>query len=336
MTHSLRIPKDYKPLFSLFELQEAIKTVKDTFQANLNKELHLQRVSAPLVVDPKTGLNDDLNGVERPVTFDVKESKKELQIVHSLAKWKRFALKRYGFSPGQGLYTDMNAIRRDEETDNLHSIYVDQWDWEMIIEPNDRTMATLEATVRKIMRALKETEDVICKKYPQIEPFIPDDITFISSQELEDKYPHLTPKQRENAAAKEYGAVFITQIGGKLKSGKKHDGRAPDYDDWTLNGDIIIWYPILNQGIELSSMGIRVDKAALERQLQEAHCEERKKLEYHRMLLNDELPQTIGGGIGQSRICLVFLHCAHIGEVQSSVWPEEMVQQCAQHGIIIL
>ena len=336
MSHKLCIPSGYKPLFNLFELQDAIKSVKDTFQKNLNKELHLQRVSAPLIVDPKTGLNDDLNGVERPVTFDVKESGKELQIVHSLAKWKRFALKRYGFSVGQGLYTDMNAIRRDEDTDNLHSIYVDQWDWEMIISKEDRTMTTLEATVRKIMRALKETENEICQKYPRIEPFIPNDIKFISSQELEDEYPKMTPKERENAAAKKYGAIFISQIGGKLKSGIKHDGRAPDYDDWTLNGDILIWYPILNQAIELSSMGIRVNKEALERQLKEAGCEERKNLEFHKMLLNDELPQTIGGGIGQSRICLVFLHCAHIGEVQSSVWPDEMVKKCADNGIIIL
>ena len=332
------VPQVYKPIFEKLEAQKAIKFIKDTFEKKLAETLNLIRVSAPLMVPSDTGVNDLLNGYERPVEFDVKETKKNLQIVQSLAKWKRIALKRYGFQPGSGLYTDMNAIRRDEDTDNLHSIYVDQWDWEKILTKEERNEEYLKKTVRQIFEAFKLTEDELIKAFPEkkLKKTIANDIFFISSQELEDLYPNERPKNREHLIAKEKGAVFITQIGKKLKSGKVHDGRSPDYDDWELNGDILLWYEPLGISLELSSMGIRVDPASLEKQLKESGEEKRKELLYHKMLLNNELPLTIGGGIGQSRICMYFMKTAHIGEVQSSVWPEEMVQEFRRKGIEFL
>lgn len=299
---NLILPKDYTSKLDIIETEIAIKLAKDTFERELASALSLTRVSAPLFVQPETGLNDDLNGVERPVQFDVADIHADVQIVHSLAKWKRMALARYGFRADTGLYTDMNAIRRDEELDNLHSVYVDQWDWERVITAEERTMETLQSAVHAIMGVLHKTQAVLTERFPVLDSYIPEEITFVSSQELEDRYPDLTPKQREDAAAKEYGAVFISQIGGALKSGKPHDGRAPDYDDWSLNGDIIIWYPILNRALELSSMGIRVDAEALRKQLAAAGCEERAQLPFHSMLLEGRLPLTMGGGIGQSRI----------------------------------
>lgn len=337
ITKSLIIPIGYKPLLDIRETEIAIKKIKDFFQIELSKKLNLTRVSAPLFVRPETGLNDNLNGYERPVSFDVKAiDSKEVQVVHSLAKWKRMALKRYGFSVGEGLYTDMNAIRRDEDLDNLHSIYVDQWDWEKIIKKEERTAEKLKEIVEDIYDVFKATENYVFKLYPQIEKILPEKISFITTQELEDLYPHLSPKERENAIAKEKGAVFIMQIGGELKSGIKHDGRSPDYDDWTLNGDIIFWNPVLEIAYELSSMGIRVDEKALERQLIISGCEERKDLPFHRMLLNGELPYTVGGGIGQSRICMYFLRKAHIGEVQSAIWPDWMIEECEKSNIYLL
>lgn len=330
------IPHDYHNKLSILDTEIAIKLVKDTFERKLAENLNLTRVSAPLFVTPESGLNDDLNGVERPVEFDVLATKSNVQIVHSLAKWKRKALCRYAFEPGQGLYTDMNAIRRDEELDNLHSIYVDQWDWEKIITRETRTLETLKDTVRSIVSALKLTQNLLVSRYPQIESFISPDIHFITTQELEDKYPDLTPKERENQICKEYKTVFLMQIGGALRSGKPHDGRAPDYDDWALNGDILVWYPVLNRAVEVSSMGIRVDEEALQRQLKIAGCEERAALPFHQQLLRGELPLTMGGGIGQSRICMLLLQKAHIGEVQSSIWTEEMYQECGENGIILL
>ena len=332
------LPEVYHPIFSGIEAQIAIKLIKDTFERKLAEKLNLIRVSAPLMVPSNTGINDMLNGYERPVEFEMKETHKNLQIVQSLAKWKRIALKKYGFQKGSGLYTDMNAIRRDEETDNIHSIYVDQWDWEKVISKEERTMEFLKKTVEEIYEAFKLTQEVLIKTYPekQLTRTVPDKISFITSQELEDLYPGKTPKERENLIAKEKGAVFISQIGKKLKSGTSHDGRSPDYDDWELNGDIILWYEPLNIGFELSSMGIRVDKNSLEKQLKEAGAEDRKKLLYHKMLLNDELPLTIGGGLGQSRICMFFMRTVHIGEVQSSIWPEEMVEQFRKKGIEFL
>jgi aspartate--ammonia ligase len=290
------------------------------------------------MVPSDTGVNDMLNGFERPVEFEVKETHRNLQIVQSLAKWKRIALKRYGMEVGTGLYTDMNAIRRDEETDNIHSIYVDQWDWEKIIRKEDRTMEYLQKTVEDIFETFKLTEDVLINAYPEkkLERTLPEKISFVTSQELENLYPEKSPKERENLIAKEKGAVFISQIGKKLKSGISHDGRSPDYDDWELNGDILFWYEPLKIALELSSMGIRVDKNSLERQLKEADAEDRKELLYHKMLLNNELPLTIGGGLGQSRICMYFMKTAHIGEVQSSVWPEEMIQEFRRKGIEFL
>jgi len=290
------------------------------------------------MVPSDTGVNDMLNGYERPVEFEVKETHRNLQIVQSLAKWKRIALKRYGFEIGAGLYTDMNAIRRDEETDNIHSIYVDQWDWEKIIRKEDRTMEYLKKTVEDIYEAFKLTEEVLINAYPEkkLERTLPDKMSFITSQELENLYPEKSPKEREHLIAKEKGVVFVSQIGKKLKSGESHDGRSPDYDDWELNGDILFWYEPLKISLELSSMGIRVDKKSLEKQLKEANAEDRKELMYHKMLLNDELPLTIGGGLGQSRICMYFMKTAHIGEVQSSVWPEEMVQEFRRKGIEFL
>ena len=333
----LCIPKDYKSELNLYETQVAIKTVKDIFQSLLAERLHLLRVSAPLFVDPASGLNDNLNGVERPVTFDIKnQDGRNAEIVHSLAKWKRYALKKYGFSEGEGLYTDMNAIRRDEEVDNIHSIYVDQWDWEKVILKEERNRETLEAVVTAVYKALKITEDYMAYEYDYIGHVLPEHIKFISSQELEDMYPDLDAKGREYVAAKEHGAIFIEQIGKELRSGKKHDGRAPDYDDWELNGDIIVYYPVLDIALELSSMGIRVDEEALERQLKIAGCEDRKELAFQKALLNGELPYTIGGGIGQSRLAMLMLGCAHIGEVQSSVWDEETVKACNEAGIPLL
>ena len=333
---SFFIPEGYAPAIDLRETQKAIKTVKDFFQKELTKQLNLTRVSAPLFVTPESGLNDNLNGVERPVSFDVKETGGQAEIVQSLAKWKRFALKQYGFGPGEGLYTDMNAIRRDEETDNIHSIYVDQWDWEKVITREERNRETLEHTVTSVYKALKITEDYMAYEYDYIGHVLPERITFLTSQELEDRFPSLSPNEREYEAAKEYGAVFIEQIGGNLKSGKPHDGRAPDYDDWQLNGDIIVYYPVLDIALELSSMGIRVDEEALKRQLALAGCEERAGLAFQKALLSGELPCTIGGGIGQSRICMFYLRKAHIGEIQASLWPDDVRRQAAGAGIFLL
>ena len=333
---SFFIPEGYAPAIDLRETQKAIKTVKDFFQKELTKQLNLTRVSAPLFVTPESGLNDNLNGVERPVSFDVKETGGQAEIVQSLAKWKRFALKQYGFGPGEGLYTDMNAIRRDEETDNIHSIYVDQWDWEKVITREERNRETLEHTVTSVYKALKITEDYMAYEYDYIGHVLPERITFLTSQELEDRFPSLSPKEREYEAAKEYGAVFIEQIGGNLKSGKPHDGRAPDYDDWQLNGDIIVYYPVLDIALELSSMGIRVDEEALKRQLALAGCEERAGLAFQKALLSGALPCTIGGGIGQSRICMFYLRKAHIGEIQASLWPDDVRRQAAGAGIFLL
>ena len=333
----LIIPEGYSSPLTIRETEVAIKEIKDHFERALAKALHLTRVSAPLFVRPESGLNDNLNGVERPVSFGIKEQKEApAEIVHSLAKWKRYALKHYDFHSGEGLYTDMSAIRRDEDTDNIHSLYVDQWDWEKVISKEERNMETLEYTVRKVFSALKETEDYISRRYNYIEPLLPDDIFFITSQELEDMYPDCPVKEREQRIAKLKGAVFISQIGGKLASGEKHDGRAPDYDDWELNGDIIVYYPVLDMGLELSSMGIRVDEEALAKQLKLAGCEERAELPFQKALLNHELPYTIGGGIGQSRICMYYLRKAHIGEVQSSIWPEDILRCALEHGIQLL
>lgn len=330
-------PEGYVSPLTIRETEVAIKEVKDHFQSALAKSLHLTRVSAPLFVKPESGLNDNLNGVERPVAFGIKEQEDDTaEIVHSLAKWKRFALKKYGFHSGEGLYTDMSAIRRDEDTDNIHSIYVDQWDWEKVISREERNTETLQYTVRKVYAALKDTEDYMSRRYNYIESLLPEDITFITSQELLNLYPDLTAKEREYEYAKAKGAIFISQIGKVLSSGEKHDGRAPDYDDWELNGDIIVYYPLLDIALELSSMGIRVDEASLARQLKAAGCEERRELAFQKSLLNGELPYTIGGGIGQSRICMYYLRKAHIGEVQSSIWPEEMNRLAEEHGIQLL
>lgn len=334
---NLTIPKNYTSPLTIRETEVAIKEVKDSFERALAKALHLTRVSAPLFVKPQSGLNDTLNGVERPVSFGIKEQADEpVEIVHSLAKWKRYALKRYDFHSGEGLYTDMSAIRRDEDTDNIHSIYVDQWDWEKIISKEERNTETLEYTVRKVYSALKETEEYICRRYNYIDSFLPDEIFFITSQELEDLYPSLSPKEREHRLAKSKGAIFISQIGKVLASGEKHDGRAPDYDDWELNGDIIVYYPVLDIALELSSMGIRVDEIALKSQLKLSGCEERSELDFQKALLAGELPYTVGGGIGQSRICMFYLRKAHIGEVQSSVWPDEIFTCASKHHIQLL
>ncbi len=337
MTDHLIIPENYVPQLNLYDTQVGIKTVKDFFQQTLAKQLNLLRVSSPLFVDPDSGLNDNLNGVERPVSFGVKEQdERPMEIIHSLAKWKRYALKEYGFAYGTGLYTDMNAIRRDEDTDNIHSIYVDQWDWEKIIRKKERNMDTLKEVVKQIYKALKKTEKYMSIQYDYIEEILPKEIFFISSQELEDMYPDLDPKEREYAVAKEKGAVFISQIGDLLASGQKHDGRAPDYDDWALNGDIIVYYPVLDIALELSSMGIRVDENSLKSQLKKAGCPERGKLPFQKAILERKLPYTIGGGIGQSRICMFFLRKAHIGEIQCSVWPDQIREKAREHGIILL
>ena len=336
MEHLLT-PAGYSSALSIRETEIAIKLVKDYFERVLAEELNLTRVSAPLFVRPESGLNDNLNGVERPVSFGIKEQDdKEVEIVHSLAKWKRQALKRYGFHSGEGLYTDMNAIRRDEDTDNSHSIFVDQWDWEKIISKEERNPETLKATVQKVYTALKRTESYIASQYNYIHEFLPAEISFITSQELEDMYPDCTPKEREYKIAKLKGAIFIMQIGDKLASGEKHDGRAPDYDDWKLNGDIIVYYPVLDIALELSSMGIRVDEVSLKEQLDKAGCPERAELPFQKAILDKELPYTIGGGIGQSRICMFYLRKAHIGEVQASIWPDAINECAAENGITLL
>ncbi len=329
------IPEGYRSLLTLRQTQIAIKKVKDFFEQNLAVELNLTRVSAPLFVSGESGLNDNLNGVERPVGFDLRSGER-LEIVHSLAKWKRMALKQYNFRLHEGLYTDMNAIRRDEDVDNLHSMFVDQWDWEKVITKEERTEEYLKQTVRYIYEALKHTENYIADDYNFVKKLLPEQITFVTTQELEDRWPDATPKQREYNIVREHGAVFLMQIGGTLRSGKVHDGRAPDYDDWSLNGDILVYYPVLDVALELSSMGIRVDEDAMRRQLALRGCEDRASLPFHRALLAGELPYTIGGGIGQSRICMFFLRKAHIGEVQSSHWPREVLETCSEKGVELL
>ena len=330
-------PAGYKSFLDIRETEVAIKKTKDFFESELAKALNLTRVSAPLFVKPDTGLNDNLNGVERPVSFDVKGVGGDtVEVVHSLAKWKRMALKRYGFSLGEGLYTDMNAIRRDEDLDNLHSVYVDQWDWERIISKDERNIETLKDIVKKIYGVFKKTEDYLVTLYPKLQKFLPEEIFFITTQELEDMYPDKTPKERETALAREKKAYFVMQIGDILKSGQKHDGRAPDYDDWGLNGDIVFYYPVLDQAFEVSSMGIRVDEDSLVAQLKKAGCEDRKNYKFHKDLINKELPYTIGGGIGQSRICMFLLGKAHIGEVQASIWPNDMIEECTENNIQLL
>ncbi len=333
----LIIPEGYDPVIDQMESQRAIKKIKDFFQQELAYGLQLRRVSAPLFVTPESGLNDNLNGVERTVRFTLKDmDEREVEIVQSLAKWKRMALGKYGIKPGNGIYTDMNAIRRDEEMDNLHSVYVDQWDWEKVITKEQRTEEYLEETVVVIYNALKNLGDYVNRLYRGIRTELPNEIFFITTQELEDMYPDKTPKERENIIAEEKRAVFIKKIGGQMKSGEKHDGRAPDYDDWELNGDIILWNEVLGCAFEISSMGIRVDEDAMERQLKIAGAEERMNLDFHRAILEKKLPYSIGGGIGQSRLCMYFLRKAHIGEVQASVWPDDMIKECAEHGISLL
>ena len=342
----LILPKNYRNLLDLKQTEKAIKLVKDTFQENLSSELRLRRVTAPLFVLKGTGVNDDLNGVERKVTFPIKDlGEREAEVVNSLAKWKRLALADYGIDQGYGIYTDMNAIRPDEDLDNLHSLYVDQWDWERVITPEERSLDFLIWVVEKIYEVLKRTEFVIFEHYPVLIPMLPDKITFLHSEDLQTRYPDLDPREREKAAAKEYGAVFVIGIGGELADGSKHDGRAPDYDDWNsptvngkkgLNGDIILWNPVLEISFEISSMGIRVDKDALMKQLEITGSTERKELMFHKRLLNDELPLCVGGGIGQSRLCMYFLRKAHIGEIQSGIWPEEMIKECKQNGIVLV
>ena len=339
-------PANYHALLDRKQTEQGIKLIKDFFQQNLSTELRLSRVTAPLFVMKGLGINDDLNGVERAVSFPIKDlGDAQAEVVHSLAKWKRLTLAEYQIEPGYGIYTDMNAIRADEELDNLHSLYVDQWDWEAVITKDQRTIDFLEDVVRRIYAALLRTEYLTCESYPNIKPFLPQKIHFIHSQDLLNMYPDLTPKQREDAICKKYGAVFIEGIGGKLSNGEKHDGRAPDYDDWStvdengktgLNGDILIWYPVLERSFELSSMGIRVDREALLRQLKSEGEEDRKELFFHKKLLNGELPLSIGGGIGQSRLCMILLHKAHIGEIQASIWPEEMRKECQRLGMPLI
>lgn len=339
-------PKNYKALLDMHKTEQGIKLIKDFFQQNLATELRLRRVTAPLFVMQGLGINDDLNGIERPVTFPIKDlGDRKAEVVHSLAKWKRLTLADYKIPTGHGIYTDMNAIRADEELDNLHSLYVDQWDWEAVINKEDRTIAFLKDVVERIYAAIRRTEYLVCETYDSIKPFLPQKIHFVHSEDLLQMYPDMTPKEREDAICKKYGAVFVIGIGGNLSDGKKHDGRAPDYDDWStvsedgyagLNGDILIWYPVLERSFELSSMGVRVDKAALLRQLEIEGEEEREKLYFHQRLLNGELPLSIGGGIGQSRLCMVLLHKAHIGEIQASIWPESMRKKCRELGMPLI
>ncbi len=346
MYKGLICPKGYKPLLDIQQTEVAIKLIKDNFEMILSEELRLRRVTAPIFVLRGTGINDDLTGVERPVSFKIKHLNDQVaEVVHSLAKWKRMMLADYGIETGYGLYTDMNAIRADEDLDNLHSLYVDQWDWELNIRKSQRNLDFLKSVVKTIYKSMKSLEFIVYEHYPKIKPTLPDEITFIHSEELLDRYPKLTPPKREMEAAKKYGAIFVIGIGGKLADGKPHDVRAPDYDDWTtpsikgykgLNGDIIFWNPVLKSAFEISSMGIRVDRSALLKQLKLTNSEERKKLLFHRRLLNGELPFSIGGGIGQSRMCMFFLKKAHIGEIQVSIWPDEMIQECKKHNIFIL
>ncbi len=343
---NLIIPNNYKSILTLKQTEKAIKLIKDFFQLNLATELRLRRVTAPLFVKRGTGLNDDLNGIEQPVSFKVKDMDNQVaEIVHSLAKWKRMMLADYKILESYGLYTDMNAIRPDEELDNIHSLYVDQWDWERSMTQSDRNIKFLKKVVKQIFNILKRAEFYIFENYPEIEPILPKEIKFIHSEELLQKYPDLSPKERENKIAKEYGAVFIMGIGSKLSNGEPHDGRAPDYDDWTsknedgyygLNGDIIVWNPVLQQAFEISSMGIRVDKETLLKQLKLTDSLHKTELMFHKRLLNDELPLSIGGGIGQSRLCMFFLRKAHIGEIQSSIWSDEMIAECKQNGIVLI
>lgn len=339
-------PQGYKPLLDKRQTEQGIKLIKEFFQQNLSTELRLRRVTAPLFVLKGLGINDDLNGVERPVSFPIKDlGEAQAEVVHSLAKWKRLTLAEYDVQPGYGIYTDMNAIRADEELDNLHSLYVDQWDWEAVITSEQRTIRFLVDVVRRIYAAIRRTEYLTCETYEQLKPFLPEDIYFVHSEDLLQMYPDKTPKEREDAICKKYGAVFVEGIGGKLSDGKKHDGRAPDYDDWStvaengkkgLNGDILIWYPTLGHSFELSSMGIRVDKESLVRQLKLEGQEGREQLYFHRQLLAGKLPLSIGGGIGQSRLCMVLLHKAHIGEIQASIWPEQMVKECEEAGMPLI
>lgn len=339
-------PEHYHALLDMHKTEQGIKLIKDFFQENLSTELRLRRVTAPLFVLQGLGINDDLNGVERPVTFPIKDlGDQKAEVVHSLAKWKRLTLAEYNVKPGYGVYTDMNAIRADEELDNLHSLYVDQWDWEAVVTKEQRNVAFLKSIVERIYAAIRRTEYLVCETYENIKPFLPEQIHFIHSEDLLQMYPDLSPKEREDAICKKYGAVFIIGIGGKLSNGEKHDGRAPDYDDWStvaengkegLNGDILIWYPVLERSFELSSMGIRVDKESLLRQLKIEGKEDREQLYFHRRLLADKLPLSIGGGIGQSRLCMVLLHKAHIGEIQASIWPEDMRRECAKLGMPLI
>ncbi|MBQ9530869.1 MAG: aspartate--ammonia ligase [Eubacterium sp.] len=329
-------PCEYKSKLTLRETQKAIKTVKDTFQNELSVALNLTRVTAPIMVTKESGINDDLNGIERKVHFTMKNVDGEAEVVQSLAKWKRMALYKYGFEKGEGLYTDMNAIRRDDDTDNLHSMFVDQWDWCRVIASEERNIDFLKDIVEKIVKAIAKTNEAVKEKYPVLSFQMNENVFFITTQELEDRYPELSPKERENKAAKEYGTIFLMQIGGKLKSGKKHDGRAPDYDDWSLNGDIIVWDELLGCAFEISSMGIRVDENSLISQLEAEGCSERKNFPFHKMILNGTLPLTIGGGIGQSRLCMLLLEKAHIGEVQCSIWSKEMRRACEEHNIYLL
>lgn len=333
----LTIPQNYDPKLSVRDTQAAIRYIRETFQDEFGQELQLSRLSAPMFVEQSTGLNDNLNGIEQPVSFTMKDLPDQtIEIVHSLAKWKRVALQRYGFKVHQGLYTNMNAIRKDEDLDNIHSIYVDQWDWEKIISRDERNLTTLKQTVQQIFKVIKHMEHEVWYKFPQAVHHLPDEIHFITSQELLDRYPELTPKERENAICQELGCVFLMQIGDTLTNGQRHDDRAPDYDDWQLNGDILFWYEPLQKALEISSMGIRVDADAMQRQLKITHQEQRLNLPYHQMILNGALPYTIGGGIGQSRLCMLLLGKAHVGEVQASVWPQAMIDECAQHRIQIL
>jgi len=339
-------PIDYQRLLDMRQTEQGIKLIKEFFQQNLSTELRLRRVTAPLFVLQGLGINDDLNGVERAVTFPIKDlNDARAEVVHSLAKWKRLTLAEYEIEPGYGIYTDMNAIRADEELDNLHSLYVDQWDWEAVIRKEDRTLTFLKNIVERIYAAIRRTEYLVCESYPQIKPFLPETIHFIHAEELLQMYPDKTPKEREDAICKKYGAVFVIGIGGKLANGEKHDGRAPDYDDWStvaedgrkgLNGDILIWYPVLGRSFELSSMGIRVNKESLLRQLEIEGQQQREKLYFHQQLLNDRLPLSIGGGIGQSRLCMVLLHKAHIGEIQASIWPDSMREECKKMGMPLI
>ncbi len=336
MAKSLFIPEGYKSALTLRETQHAIKYIKDLFQQNLSFALTLDRVTAPLLVKKGSGINDDLNGVERKVEFSFKEMDNEAEVVQSLAKWKRMALYRYGYNPGEGIYTDMNAIRRDDSVDNIHSFFVDQWDWEKVISKENRNIEFLKAAVRDIVKAIAYTKRKVSLRYPQLSTPICDEVHFITSQELFDMYPDKTAKERENLITEKYKTVFIMQIGGKLSNGMPHDGRAPDYDDWSLNGDLFFWNDVLKEGLEISSMGIRVDENSLMLQLKEANAEERLKFDYHKGIAECKLPYTIGGGIGQSRLCMLLLQKAHIGEVQVSVWPDDMIKQCEEKGIILL